>query len=261
VAEVRRRSTKASPKLAVTRRDRRGERLAAAAGVRSCLLFVAGLLCTGCSPTYAPPVRAWHHGAPGRLAQGELELGAVIGGYAAPAVGGPRSAYAIRDWVAVESASNLSLGSWVLQSTGLRFTLTRALTPRVRLSADLEVGGGIGVGGRRCHEGECDGIEWSRRLAGGGYQGLGLGLHVRWFSFYVRGKVEETIARNIPLTVWPSTLLGIAFDIKHQASLDLGAGYLAYWNAVDHEHGLIYQIGVTLYLDARPRERLPRGGL
>jgi hypothetical protein len=119
--------------------------------------LAAWLLCgalgpgLACNPTFAPPVRATHYGAPGRLQAGQLEIGATAGGTGGQSAGGPQLSYAIRDWVAIEGGSNLALTSeqqnWAMGYLGPRFTYTPHRGQPSRLILDLELGVGGGVGG------------------------------------------------------------------------------------------------------------------
>ena len=182
----------------------------------------------------------------------------MIGGATYPATGGPQASFGLKDWVAVDLGGNVNAvdGKWGMAYAGPRFTLAQARTRRIRIAGDLELGAGIGVGGcNGCKNdgSQRDGISWPDRLAGGGYQGLGLGLHVSWFALYVRGRVEESVARNIPLTLWSSAMLGLDFTIKKLAVINLGGGYLGYQNSSERVALWFYEVGVAFYFDLKPK--------
>jgi hypothetical protein len=232
--------------------------------MRGALIGFALLLgATACSPVYAPLVRGAHYGAPGRLAEGQMEVGGAMGGVITPTIGGPALALALRDWVSLEAGANLSFVSeqWAMGYLGSRFSWVPGGRSRpYRFAADLEVGVGAGAGGAACSRSADDGCypvdnrEWKDRFAFGSYQGFGLGGHFRWYSLYLRARVEESGATNVPMTVWPSLALGQGFNIKGRVSIDLSGGFMAYSNAQDHEVGWFYQLAVVIFLDAFERE-------
>lgn len=232
-----------------------------------------------CNPTFAPPVRATHYGAPGRLQAGQLEIGGTAGGINTPTAGGPHVGYAIRDWVAIEGGSNLSLISdqqnWAMGYVGPRFTYTPHRGQPNRLILDFELGVGAGVGGV-IKGNECagsamkagssqgnpmacpasmpssatvspiwDGRQWNDRFAYGSYQGVGLGGRFHFFSLFVRARLEESAAQGVPPTLWPSMMSGIEFDVYHGFIVGGSIGYLGYWNQVESNGGLAYQVSVA----------------
>ena len=213
----------------------------------------------GCNPTYAPPIRAVTYGAPGRLPQGRMEIsGAALVPWA---VGGPQLAVGIRDWLAVEGGANLYLldghQRWTLGHGGLRFTASQSRSLPARLAFDFELGAGGGLGGvvhgNDPGDASSDGRAWNDRIAWGGYQGIGFGLHARWFAIYLRGRVEESTATNVPLTIWGSGTLGLDFDIVHRVVLSVAGGAAGYWNNTQSQAGVLGQAAITVYLDYQPR--------
>jgi hypothetical protein len=135
---------------------------------------------------------------------------------------------------------------------GPRFTLPRKPNG-TSLLLDAELGVGAGVGGELCPaqqsgNGSCnpDQRRWSDRTALGGYQGVGIGAGYRWFSIYVRGRLEESTSTLIPVTYWPSAMLGLGFDLSRSVSLDAGGGYLGYRNAESTYDGWFYQAGLSV---------------
>jgi hypothetical protein len=220
----------------------------------------------GCNATYAPPIRAFQYGAPARLTEGRVEIGGTAGGLAVPNIGGPHLAIGIRDWVAIEAGGNLQLlgnanDRWAMGFIGPRFSWAPNRKAPVHFIGDLELGVGAGVGGelngsarpgsKECPP--CDDLNWSDRIAWGGYQGIGLGLQINWFSIYGRVRFEESTATNIPTTIWPSASLGLEANILSRAAITVGGGYIGYANGNDHENGWFWQLGVSVFFDAFKR--------
>jgi len=214
---------------------------------------------SGCNPTYAPPVRAVQYGAPGRVRQGDVEIGGTMAGVYNPTGGSLYVAAGLRDWVSLEAGSTFvvaptgptplpeSIMGWV----GPRFTLPRR-PDGVSLLLDGELGLGAGAGGELCITVsggrvvcEPDGRRWFNRAAFGGYQGGGLGFGVAWFSLYGRARVEESVATAIPVTYWPSAMLGLGFELTPRLSVDVGGGYLGYFNEASSINGWFYQAGLS----------------
>jgi hypothetical protein len=229
---------------------------------RTCVLVAAALALeatTACNPVYAPPVRAIHYGAPGRVHEGEFEIGGTMAGVSRPTAGELHLAYGLHDWASLEVGGtfvaypvskndNFSVMAWA----GPRFTLPRKPNG-ASLLLDAELGVGAGVGGELCQAQPngntmCDPDQrrWSDRTAIGGYQGVGIGAGYRWFSIYVRGRVEQSTSTLIPVTYWPSAMLGVGFDFTRSVSLDAGAGYLGYRNVSDTYDGFFYQAGLSV---------------
>lgn len=217
---------------------------------RGTLLAITSLgLVAGCNATYAPPIRSTHYGAPGRLApgQGEVALAAGNRAHGTLGVGLP-----VGGSVRVEGNVDVS-EHWVMGLAGLRATHRLGDSGLV---LDGEGGLGIGRGGERCGNntdlnatcaaGMADGRSALGRLAGGGYAGAGLGWWpVRWFALFGRGRAQVATATNVPATLWWSTLAGPEFQIGPVA-LYAGAGWAGYVNDVEHEDGLILELGAAL---------------
>ena len=236
---------------------------------RSLLIALAGSLlvaaAAACNPTFAPPLRAVQYGAPARLTEGRVEIGATAGGFAIPDVLSPHVGVGIRDWVALEVGGNFWVEdsrrySWAMGFIGPRFSYAPHRERRVHLISDLELGVGAGLGGVRdgndAPSGECrdcDGRSALDRTAGGGYVGGGIGAQISWFSLYGRARVEVTTAENVPTTTWPTASVGAEFNIHKRAALTLAAGYIGYINTSDQVHGWFYQMGVTFFIDASAR--------
>jgi hypothetical protein len=240
--------------------------IAIAAGMR----LVTLILVAGCSPTFAPPIRAYQYGAPARLTEGRVEVGATAGGLAVPDVGGPHVAVGLRDWVALEAGGNFQLlgdgqDRWAMGFVGPRFSWAPNRRAPAHFISDLELGLGAGVGGSLEDSAapqssdcpRCDGLQWSDRIAFGGYQGFGIGGQIHWFSIYLRARVEESTATHIPTTIWPSASLGLEANIHQRAAITVGGGFMGYFNSEERIPGWFYQIGVTVFVDAFRRHDAP----
>jgi hypothetical protein len=236
--------------------------LQARLSVRLAILIPVGavVVATGCDPTYAPPIRAVQYGAPARLTEGRVEIGATAAGLAVPNDFSPHLAVGVRDWLALEAGGNALLGAgrngWALGFVGSRFSMAPNRERRTHFIGDLELGAGAGVGGVLTGNAtlspgcRCDGLSGFDRVAGGGYAGFGIGAQIAWFSIYTRTRFEVSAATNVPVTVWPSTSIGLEANLRKRAAITLGGGYLGYANAVDHIHAWFWQIGVTFMFDA-----------
>lgn len=220
-----------------------------------------GLCALGCHPHYAPLLRATHYGAPAVLQAGQLELGASLGGtLLPPTTGGPQLAYAITDWLAIEAGENLNVidGKWAMGYLGPRLSYKSHRSEQLHFLADFEAGFGLGVGGANGAGGgsdtctHCDDVPWHQRLAYGSYQGVGIGGQFHWFSIYARARIEESLAQNIALTLWPSAMLGCEFAATQHAKLGLGGGSLNYWNDRDQQAGWFWQLYAAYRWDVRP---------
>jgi hypothetical protein len=259
-------------KKRLTSRIRDGTPVVWATSVRRLLLIaLAGSLlvaaAAACNPTFAPPIRAVQYGAPARLTEGRVEIGAVAGGFAIPDVLSPHVGVGIRDWVALEVGGNFWVESsrrymWAMGFIGPRFSYAPHRERRVHLISDLELGVGVGRGGslygndgpsRECTD--CDNLTALDRTAGGGYGGFGIGAQIGWLSLYGRARVEVSAADNVPTTTWPTASVGAEFNIHKRVALTLAFGYLGYMNARDVENGWFYQMGVTFFIDAATPHR------
>lgn len=226
------------------------------AAVTSLVLLAAGLC--ACNPVYAPLIRAAQYGAPGRLQGGRAEVGVTAGGLGVPNDLVPHVGFGIRDWVALEFGGNYLPGDWATGWGGPRFTCVPHPEKPIHFALDGEFGLGGGRGGN-LHDnhysesedcdGGCDGRQWQDRIAFGGYGGIGVGVHIHWFSLYARGRVEVSRATGIPVTYWPSVSGGMEFDIARIVQLSAGGGYLGYYNDSDRASGFFYQVGLNVQFD------------
>ncbi|HEX9103381.1 MAG TPA: hypothetical protein VF997_14315 [Polyangia bacterium] len=233
-------------------------------------LAAAGLAAAAgaCDPYYAPPIRAVQYGAPARLEEGRVEIGATAGGTFVPDDISPHLGVGIRDWVALEVGGNFLAGAgnqaWALGFVGPRFSYAPHRQERIHLISDLELGVGAGVGGVRDGNGPrsqscsaCDGLSGLDRVAGGGYVGFGVGAQIAWFSLYGRARLEASTATNVPATVWPSGSVGAEFNLRKRAAITVAAGCIGYANSIDRAVGWFYQVGLTLFVDAFARRHAP----
>lgn len=212
---------------------------------------VVAMLATACVPTFAPPPFTAHGGAPGRLVGGEVELRGTATGFGAevPSTGGPALSYALDDRWALEAGAEYSRAGWALGRGGARATGERQPGRWLRLVADGEVGGALGAGGNRCTGSaplECDGIPWHRRVAGGGYVGVGGGLRFPWLALFVRGRVQLAGAHNVPRTSWASAAGGLEFPLGRHVALWSAGGWGGYDNRVESLYWWFYEVGLSV---------------
>lgn len=218
-----------------------------------------------CNPTYAPPVRSTHMGAPGRLQPGMTGLADGVGLYLN---NGPTLSVGLGDApVHLELGGDFARSAWAMGSIGVRYTLS----DRERLndgwfgagpSFDAELGVGAGVGGERgtsqpgTAPSGAEPVDWDERRAYGGYGGVGFGWHVcRWFSPWMRTRAQLTTAEQVPHTVWLSGMAGGELDFGPVA-IYTGIGGAGYLNRIDEEGGLLFEGGLSIHLgpfdDASP---------
>ena len=216
-------------------------------------LLTAALLVTsaGCSLAFSPPIRALHAGMPGRLGQGELELGGAAGGLTVPTIGVPHVGVGISDGLALEAGANLALldqagPNWALGWAGARLTRTLGSARGFRLIGDVELGAGTGAG--RAYQNRD--ARWNQFLTLGIYEGAGLGLQWRGLGLYARGRLDASAGSGDPTTLWPTAMLGLEVRPVRWLSIGAGGGWAAYWN---NQNGLVsfwfYQAQVALILD------------
>jgi len=221
--------------------------------------LLGGLFLTGCSPTYAPPVRTTHFGMPGHLQGGKVEL---AGGVSLNnvACGGPVLAFALTDWLQLEGGMDLSKESqgWEMFFGGLRLSLGYE-GKDVFAAVDLELGGGVGRGGE--YEGNDGATDWESRSASGVYVGAGLGLTAHWFSVFVRGRHQTSWATEVPETAWWSFLVGVEATIADSVNLYVGAGGYKYTNSMDRNSDPLLEFGLSIelpiYYKPSPEKKKP----
>lgn len=209
-----------------------------------------------CAPTYAPPMRSLHVGAPQALSQGRLELAAgasVHQGWSR----GAALRIGLPDDLGLELASDVG-ESWQLGVAGVRW-VPDGMAPASWV-LDLEAGLGAGLGGVLCGnpveaetrtcdgdvQATTDGREWSDRLAWGGYAGAGLARHWDWFALFGRARSQLSTATYVPTTVWWSSILGGQITLFDQLRLHAGVGAVGFDNRMDREAGWILDAGLAL---------------
>ena len=195
------------------------------------ILLASLLFLCGCYPTYAPPVRVPHGGAPGRLGAGQIEVGADAAtepGFHRIS-GGPRVSAGLTDGLTLElggESGRWIRGDrdeaflWALGFGGIKVTPLRKMMLGVELVLDIEAGAGLGRGGELYGNSENpdaevlvdgydpDGLSSAERFAWGGYAGVGFATRWEVISLFVRTRYQLTGASNVPPTHWISLSLG-----------------------------------------------------
>lgn len=220
-------------------------------------LPLLGLLVAACHPTYAPPVRTPHYGAPSRAQEGDVVVGGAAAGGPVGVMGGPTLEYGLRDWVSLEGGADINRGQWTMGWAGARFTHAPHRHWKNHVAADLETGAGLGWGGQLCGndpEGDCsktDDREFHERLAGGGLLGGGIGGHFSFFAIYARARAQLTGATNVPATFWGTAGGGVQFRIAERVDLFTQASYWAYTNRVEWIGSWIIDLGIAIRIPRR----------
>ena len=217
-------------------------------------LFAAALAAVGCAPTYAPPVRSPHAGAPARAREGDVVLGGAALGHlsGAPRIGGPTVGIGLRDWVALEGGADIFRDEWVMGWAGARFTHAPNRYARHHYAGDLETGLGLGFGGQLCgndRDGACEETDDRSaydRFAGGALLGLGVSGHFAFFSVFARTRLQLTRAQGIPPTLWAALGPGLQFRVAETVDLYTQVTYGGYVNSIDATSGLFWEFGVAI---------------
>ena len=212
----------------------------------------------GCS--YSPPIRGLHPGMPGRLVRGQLEVGGAVGGggfgsgggVLAPTTGGPHVAYGLSDTLVVEGGANLNFfeGAWATAYGGVRLSRSKPVGNGLRLIGELELGAGLGLGGRSTFR---TGERWENYQAYGLYEGFGVGLRWSWLGAYLRGRLDASVSNTTPSTLWPTLMVGLEARAGEHVAFGVGTGMGGFWN---QNHGLVgiwfYEAQVALLFDLLP---------
>lgn len=214
--------------------------------------------------SYSPSLRTTDYGAPGRLAQGDLEVG---GGMTAiskvPAGGGAFVGYGLRDWVSVEGGLDGTLGERLMGFGGGRFTYAPKRAMRRHVALDGELGLGFGAGGR-CYTNEneastCAPGPWSGRTAFGGYLGAGASYHLSFFAVYARVRGQAGLADSLPGTLWGSAHGGVQLRIARLVDLFSSVGYSGLTTREGHGAGfLTWSVGTSIHFGVPIRRRRAR---
>jgi hypothetical protein len=229
------------------------------------LAIGVAVVAVGCGPTYAPPVRSDHYGAPEDMQPGSMDLGVAAGTTIA---GSAR--YSVRRWASVEAGLGAIRSPWMILFVGPRFTGRVPLTPTgfVFANGDVEAGAGVGVGGELCGNSdehgcnaddlEWDGREWWERTAGGAYLGGGGALrigHRRTFAVAVYGRTRLQVsgADGIPVTMWWTAVVGLQITILGHLRLYGGGGYVTYLNEAEREERPLLDVGLRILVGPGPR--------
>lgn len=223
-------------------------------------------LAAGCSPTFAPPPQSTHYGAPGRLRPQDAEDGEIAGALGTEGNVAANVALPLAPDVRLEVGGDVGR-SWVLGQTGLRLGLfDSALNENgsIRIAGDATVGGAFGRGGERCGNqapdsgcdgtASADGLPWHQRYAYGAWLGLGFGLHLDWFTPFVRGTVRISDATGIPTTTWLSFAGGIELDLWDTLDVYAAMGWAGYDNAEDTNSTLFLEAGLSIPFGETPQE-------
>ncbi len=218
------------------------------------LVWVSALFVGGCA-AYSPPVRSLGYGAPGRLRQGELEVGGGFAAASVPATGSAWIGYGVRDWAAIELGADGARGSWGMGFAGGRFTYAPQRERKLHGAIDGEVGFGLGAGGDDgCYgvKRDCSGRRWNQRLAVGGYLGGGVAYHFSFFAVYARGRAQPTIADGLPGTLWGQANGGIQFRIHKMVDIFSSAGVAGFVTGRREDGvGFVWDLGVAVHFDVR----------
>lgn len=217
-------------------------------------LLLGTVLLAGCA-AYSPPVRSLGYGAPGRLRQGDLEIGGGFAAAPAPAAGGGWLAYGVRDWVSIEAGADGSRGGWGMGFLGGRFTHAPRRERKLHGALDGEIGVGIGAGGSHdcpLDDTSCDRRAWHRRIAAGGYLGGGAGYHFSFFALYARARAQPTVADGLPFTLWGQAQGGMQFRIAKTVDLFGSAGIAGFVTGRKNDAlGFVWDLGISVHFDPR----------
>lgn len=221
------------------------------------LLLVLPCLAALAACTYAPPVRSPGYGAPGRIRQGQLEIGGAVARPGSPGHGGPFIGYGVRDWASVEVGADFSFRQWALGYLGGRFTYAPKRDRKLHGALDGELGVGAGAGGEQyCHDTPCaDTRSWNQRMALGGYAGGGAGYHFSFFALYARGRIQASAAEGLPSTLYGGLSGGMQFRIARHVDIFSSAGLFGTHNTRHNDISWFYDVGLSVYFDVLGRNR------
>jgi len=228
-----------------------------------CLLLFGWGGTVGCNPTYAPPVRTNHYGAPADFHRGRMEANVSYMNPAGTGLDGSLG-LALTDAVQLELGGNFGVGA--ITYVGVRFSsYQKAKQQRLaNVLFDFETGAGLGVGGELCgddpesvDDDECAHAvnpPWYRRIAGGAYFGVGLGVEfdidpVFKLSIYSRARLQITKAQYIPTTTWVTAGGGLELTFSDFFKLYGGPYYAMYDNSMDGIFGCAGEVGIKFVFD------------
>lgn len=214
------------------------------------ILLVLGGALSACNPVFSPPIRSVHIGSPRPTRPRVVEISGAAGvpwGNGAAMVSVPAG-----EGVWFDGSLDMRYfdsEQWTIGNAGVRLVLFQEPDKETGFFADVELGGGVGVGGVDEREGgAANDQEWYERFAYGAFAGMGAAYHVTtWFSWFARGRVQVSKAEYLPVTFWASGLTGPQFTMG-PFSLYLSCGVAYYLNDIDEEVGLLPEAGFSLRL-------------
>ena len=142
---------------------------------------------------------------------------------------------------------------------GGRFSFVPNRESSIHLATDAELGVGFGAGGIRDATRE-DGRDWYERAAFGGYTGVGLGVHIRWFALYGRVRVQGSKSDGLLTTGWSSGVVGMQFRVARTVDLYTAAGYNSWKTAEAGELYPVYEFGVAVHFNPADLAKRRRQG-
>ncbi|MBZ5712613.1 hypothetical protein K7C98_25505 [Nannocystis pusilla] len=224
----------------------------------SLLLFLLAALLPACM-SYGPPVRSPGYGAPGRIRQGQLEIGGAVAHPGNPGSGGPFIGYGLRDWASIEIGADFSYRQWALGYLGGRFTYAPKRDRKLHGALDGELGVGGGAGGQfYCPQDPCaDARRWTDRAALGGYVGGGAGYHFSFFALYARGRFQATAAEGLPSTLFGTLHGGMQFRIARHVDIFASGGLFGLHNSEGNVYNPYWDVGLSVYFDVLRRKQRP----
>ena len=92
--------------------------------------------------------------------------------------------------------------------------------------------------------------DWTDRVAGGGYFGLGAGFTWSWFSLFARWRVQLTDAADVPETLWLTAVAGVAFELDFGLRIDVSGGWARFTNLASEVDGGAVEAGLSYEFDA-----------
>lgn len=208
--------------------------------------------------SYAPPIRSPGYGAPGRLREGQLELGGGVAHPGQPGSGGPYLAYAVRDWANVELGGEFGNKQHALGFLGGRFTHAPRRDRKLHGALDGEVGLGFGVGGHHYAGPTADpspARAWYTRPAAGLYAGGGAGYHFSFFSLFARTRIQGSVADGLPATLFGVIHGGMQFRIARHVDLHGSGGWFNALQARDAIGYGFWDVGLAVYFDVARKAR------
>jgi len=121
------------------------------------------------------------------------------------------------------------------------------------LVGDLELGAGVGLGGRVAGDVSMATV-WTTRQAYGLYEGLGVGLRWRWLGGYLRGRIDASGNTSAPPSLWPTLMAGLEARAGRDVVFGVGGGLGGVWAEGQGWVGFwFYQAHFALLFDLAPK--------